>query len=114
MTTKLAALIAQMEGFNVPGSLPARQNNPGDLMHAPGETHPADAPNSIGSFSDAATGWAMLERQLTLDSAMTLRQFVETYAPPPSNNTENYLTFLCNGLQLPETTLVGDALKESA
>jgi hypothetical protein len=56
----------------------------------------------------------MLERQLTLDSAMTLRQFVETYAPPPDNNTENYLTFLCKGLQLPDTTLVSDALKELA
>lgn len=43
----LATLIAKREGFGIPGALPTRQNNPGDLRHANGESHDPADPNGI-------------------------------------------------------------------
>jgi hypothetical protein len=31
----LARLIAQEEGYGIPGAVPTRDNNPGDLHHSP-------------------------------------------------------------------------------
>lgn len=115
----LASLIAKREGFGIPGALPTRQNNPGDLMHAPGEIHPANAPNSIGSFDSIEAGWAALERQLQLFAArriqpdnhlMTIQDMVYVYAPPSSNDTADYLNFVCEGLGCGPNTTVADAL----
>jgi hypothetical protein len=111
--TLLARLVSKEEGFGVPGALPTRNHNPGDLRHAPGETHDPDAPDAIGCFDDDADGWAALERQLQLDAerGMTLAGFVDTYAPPTENNTQRYLDYLCQGLNLPPTALVSEALE---
>jgi hypothetical protein len=111
--SKLAELISQMEGFNVPGSLPNRQDNPGDLRHAPGETHPADAPNSVGSFDSPDAGWAALERQLALyaERGLTLQQAIYDFAPPTENDSGHYLDFVCTGLGCTSDTLVSDALR---
>lgn len=112
MTTKLARLIAQEEGFGIPGSIPTRRNNPGDLRHSPHSQHPGD-PNAIGTIDTVEHGWEDLERQLRLDAerGLTLRGLVEKYAPPGENDTEGYLQFLCRGLGLPETATVEEALK---
>jgi len=112
--SRLAQLIAQREGFGVPGALPTRQNNPGDLVHAPGETHVPGEPDAIGSFENAEMGWDRLERQLTLyaERGLTLRQMVSIYAPPPENDTAAYLKFLCQGLNCHADTLVSEALKQ--
>jgi len=111
--SKLAQLIGKREGFGVPGDLPTRNNNPGDLMHAPGEVHPADAPNSIGSFPTPAAGWAALERQLSLWAArgLTIAQAIETEAPPSCNDTAEYIAFICEGLPAPSTMPVAEALQ---
>ena len=108
MPTLLAQLIAKREGFGITGDLPTRQNNPGDLRHAPGEAHPADAPNSVGSFDTPAEGWAALERQLELyaQRGMTVGQAIACYAPPTENDSAEYLQFICDGLGCtPETTM---------
>lgn len=109
--TKLAQLISRMEGFGIPGAIPTLRHNPGDLEHAPDESHPDD--NPVGEFVDDETGWAMLERQLQLDASRgwTLEQLVNTYAPPPQNNPTQYLNFLCAGLGLPGTATVAQALE---
>jgi hypothetical protein len=109
----LAELIAKQEGFDVPGSVPQRQNNPGDLVHAPGETHTPGESEGVGSFATVQQGWAMLERQLQryADRGMTLAQMVNIYAPPPDNDTAAYLKFLCQGLNCSPDTLVSEALK---
>lgn len=52
--SKLAQLIAKQEGFGIPGAVPTRDNNPGDLEHAPGEVHTGSSP--IGSFATAQEG----------------------------------------------------------
>jgi hypothetical protein len=111
--SKLAQLIAQEEGFYVPGSLPNRNNNPGDLRHSPHSFHTADAPNAIGQIDTRVDGWADLEKQLTLYAQrnMTLRQAIYEFAPPSENDSAEYLGFICEGLGVPPDTTVYDALK---
>ena len=111
--TLLARLIATEEGFYVPGSLPNRNNNPGDLRHSPHSFHTADAPDAIGKIDTGVDGWADLERQLQLYAQrnMTLRDLVYEYAPPSENNTADYLAYVCKGMGMPPDTTVYDALK---
>lgn len=109
--TKLAHLIASEEGFGIPGALPTRDNNPGDLRHSPHSFHTGD-PNAIGQIPTAEEGWADLERQLELFAhrGMTLREAIYQFAPPSENNSERYLQFVCGGLGCSADTLVADAL----
>jgi hypothetical protein len=111
--SKLAELIAQEEGFNVPGSLPNRDNNPGDLRHSPHSFHTASDPNAIGQIDTPADGWADLERQLQLyaQRGLTLQQAIYEFAPPTENNSQAYLDFICQGLGVPSTTSVANALE---
>jgi hypothetical protein len=113
MMSKLAQLIGKREGFGVTGALPTRNNNPGDLMHAPGEDHPADAPNSIGSFPTPQQGWAALEEQLQrwADRGLTIAQAITLEAPPSCNDTAEYIDFICNELPAPSTMTVAQALE---
>ncbi len=110
--SKLARLIAQEEGFNVPGSLPNRDNNPGDLRHSPHSFHSGD-PNAIGQIDTPEDGWADLERQLQLFAkrGLTLQEAIYEFAPPTENDSQQYLDFICNGLGLPPTASVQEALQ---
>lgn len=109
--SKLARLIAQMEGFGKPGTVPTTHHNPGDLEHSPHSEHADGDP--IGRIDNDADGWADLERQLRLfaDHDMTLRAAIYTYAPPSENNSEGYLTFVCTQLGVTPDTQVSEALK---
>jgi len=123
--TKLAELIAKEEGYGIPGSVPTRDNNPGDLRHSPHSFHTADAPDAIGEIDTPSDGWGDLERQLRLyaERGFTLQEmiygrldaatgeYIEAYAPPNENNSAAYLTYVCTGLGVPASTLVSDALK---
>jgi hypothetical protein len=112
--SKLAHLIAQEEGFGIPGALPTRNNNPGDLRHSPHSFHTGD-PNAIGQIDTVADGWSDLERQLTLyaERGMTLQQAIYEFAPPTENDSARYLAYVCDGLGFPPSTSVADALKVS-
>jgi len=106
--TKLMRLIAQIEGFYTPGSVPNRNNNPGDLRHSPHSSHPVGKPDAIGIIDTLEHGWEDLARQINLDAkrGLTLKQFVEKFAPRSENNSQNYLNFLCKGLNcLPDIAL---------
>jgi hypothetical protein len=111
--SKLAQLIAQEEGFNVPGSIPNRSNNPGDLRHSPHSFHNAVSPDSIGQIDTPQDGWADLERQLELyaQRGLTLQQAIYEFAPPTENNSGGYLAFVCRGLGVSSDTLVSQALQ---
>jgi hypothetical protein len=108
----LAQLIAKEEGYGVPGALPTRSNNPGDLRHSPHSSHAGD-PDAIGQIDTIADGWMDLERQLQLyaDRGMTLQQAIFEFAPPTENNSQQYLNYVCQGLGCTPDTLVSDALK---
>lgn len=112
--SKLARLMAQREGDGIPGAIPTTHNNPGDLLHANGETHPANAPNSVGSFPTPEAGWNALEEQLDKFSArnLTLAQMATIYWPEPQNDTASCLKFICDGLGLPGAASVTEALEQ--
>jgi len=89
----IASAIASGEGFFVNGSLPQRDNNPGDLRAAPWLVHPVIV-DDFWKASLLAQGIAGLYHQIALDIARgyTLRQLIEAWAPASDgNNTENYV-----------------------
>jgi hypothetical protein len=110
--SKLAHLIAQEEGYGIPGALPTRDNNPGDLRHSPHSLHAGD-PDAIGQINTPENGWADLERQLQLFAhrGMSLRAAIYQFAPPSENDSERYLNFVCQGLGVSADTSVAEALK---
>ena len=116
MSSLLAQLMAKREGFGIPGDIPTRNNNPGDLEHAPGERHPADSPDSIGWFPTVKKGWKELNRQLGLFAGrnLTLQQAIDEYAPAsvPGNDPVAYVQYLCTAGGWTPTTLVSDALMD--
>lgn len=106
--SRLAQLIAQMEGFGKRGTIPTRLHNPGDLRHGPGASHSPGNPDGIGTYTSDEAGARDLQRQLTLyaERGYDLRKLIEVYAPPVENNTSQYLKFICDGLSLcPESPL---------
>jgi hypothetical protein len=111
--SKLAELIAQMEGFGIPSAQPTRKNNPGDLRHSPHSSHEGEGSNDIGIIDTPENGWADLEHQLQLYAArqMTLRAAIYAFAPPSENNTEDYLDFVCQELGMTAETPVAEALR---
>jgi hypothetical protein len=110
--SKLAHLIAQEEGFGIPGKIPTTHNNPGDLRHSPHSFHLGD-PNAIGQIDTPEDGWADLERQLQLFAkrGLTLRDAIYIFAPPAENNSERYLMYVCRGLDCNPDISVADALE---
>lgn len=76
--------------------------------------HPGD-PNAIGVIDTPSDGWADLERQLGLfaQRGLTLRQAIYEFAPPEENNSAQYLKFVCDGLGLPETATIAEALQQA-
>lgn len=101
-STRLGQLVAQMEGFNTPGSLPSRRHNPGDLRHGPHVSHVGLDPDAVGIEPSDEIGEQDMERQFHLDAdrGMDIEHFVYTYAPPSENDSANYLRFICEGLGL--------------
>ena len=87
---KLASAIASAEGYFVSGSLPARNNNPGDLREA--GSYPTF--DGFVVFKQKNAGIAALYRQICLNifRGESLRNLVYSWAPPEDhNNSENYL-----------------------
>lgn len=111
--SKLARLIAQEEGYGIPGDIPTRDNNPGDLRHSPHSFHTTAQPDAIGQIDTPADGWADLERQLQLyaQRGMTLQQAIYEFAPESENDSQAYLDFICQGLGVPSNTTVAAALE---
>jgi len=90
---RLVSAIATAEGFFTVGSVPDRNNNPGDLRAAPWIDHPV-VENGFWVASSRAAGIAGAYHQVTLDIARgcTLRQLIYKWAPPgDGNNSANYL-----------------------
>ena len=109
--SKLALLISKMEGFGKPGTVPTTHHNPGDLRHSPHSEHPED-PNAIGVIDTDEHGWEDLERQLQLYAYrnMTVKDAIYQFAPPTENNTQNYLNFICEGLNCSPDTPISKVL----
>src|SRR5271168_977193 len=113
MTTFAARLFPQREGFGITGDVPTRDNNPGDLRHAPGAMHSPGDPDGIAKFATVEDGWSALDRQLALYASrgMTVQQAVYVFAPPSENDSAASLDFICKGLGCFPTTPMSTVLK---
>ena len=124
--TRLAQLVARMEGFPLPGKIPTTHHNPADLRHSPHSTHAAGAPDAIGMIDTDQHGWEDAERQFALVAARgwTLREFVQGrldaagqleggFAPlgDGANDPPRYLAFLAAGLGVAPDTPMSEVLK---
>ena len=101
LITSLSNAIAQAEGFNVSGSIPQRQNNPGDLTSG----------GVIATYPTAQDGWNALYAQVQsmfdgtssyYNPGMTLAQVGNSYAGGDPNWANNVASAL--GVS-PDTTL---------
>jgi hypothetical protein len=94
----LLEAMARQEGFHVPGSRPARNNNPGDIEYgrftqAHGATH---GDPRFAVFPDATTGFNAM--RALLQSAylgLTVEQAMNKWAPPVENATNLYIAAVC-------------------
>jgi hypothetical protein len=86
---RVANAIAKAEGYNVPGSIPDRANNPGNLKLG-GTTI-----NGVTVYPSDDAGWSALYRQLGLIVSggsdyyslnMTIRQMGDIWAPSGDRN----------------------------
>lgn len=95
----LAKSIAQFEGFNTPGTIAARNNNPGNLRWAANQVGQESTVNGkYATFASVEEGWQALYNYIGKNSGMTLRAFIGKYAPPSENDTTGYLNFLVSKL----------------
>lgn len=100
---RLISAIATQEGFFLNGSLPRRDNNPGDLRNAPWLIHPV----VVKGFWEAASlqeGLAGLYHQVALDIARgwTLEQLISSWAPASDGNrTSEYISETARRVGIP-------------
>ncbi len=99
-------------------------NNPGNLRFV-GQQGATQGENGFAKFSSPEAGVKALESQIKLDASrgLTLQQFINKYAPPTENNTNQYLAQMTQMLGVPPTTKISNvdikrltqaiALKES-
>ena len=111
-----SAIATQERSFDLdPEVLPRKMNNPGDLRFAGqiGATPVAwQTLPPIAQFVDSKHGITALYRQVWLFVAQgkTLRQIIETWAPPSENNTSAYLANVLEWTGLPADTPILDLL----
>lgn len=97
----IATAIAQMEGWNVSGSLAQRNNNPGNLRAGKGQI---GTQNGFAVFATPQAGWDALSNQIQLDASrgLTLQQFISKYAPASDNNNpQAYAQFVSQQTGIP-------------
>lgn len=100
MPLTLIKAVAAFEGFNVPGSRPNRNNNPGDLEYHPWLSLFGGVKGSeprFAIFPSRDKGFAALQHLFTfpLYFGKSLEVAFNIYAPPVENNTNAYLEFVC-------------------
>jgi hypothetical protein len=106
--------IAREEGFYVPGTRPARNNNPGDiefgrftLAHGStgGDPRFAVFPSAFEGFA------AMRALLLSAYNGLTVAQALNKWAPPVENATNSYIANVCAWTGLtPETVLTPEII----
>jgi hypothetical protein len=112
-----ASAIAQFEGFNTPGSRPARNNNPGDLKFAGQSGATGTDSAGFAIFPDPTTGWTALYNQLNLyvtefpnDSILAIMAHYLGQSSATSDaqgNAFTYANFVAQALGVDPSTTLG-------
>lgn len=102
----MAIWIAYFEGFFKPGSIPSKNNNPGDLRSW--GSNPIQ--NGYAYFDTVRNGWIALITEIwdNIDRNLTLYEFFAGkpgvypgYAPAPENNPLEYARFISDHTGIP-------------
>jgi hypothetical protein len=106
--------IASEEGFYVPGTRPARNNNPGDIEWGRfTRAHGAICGDPrFAVFTSPDMGFACM-RVLLLSAykGLTVAQAINKWAPNVENQTNAYIANVCNWTGLtPETVLTAEII----
>ena len=111
--TTLAEAIAQMEGFNTPGTVAQRNDNPGNLRFVGQAGATGKDSKGFAIFPTAEEGWQALQAQIALDAGrgLTLTQFMGKYAPPSENDTGGYISFVSKKTGIGANDLISGFLK---
>ena len=119
LVERIAVAISEMEGFNKPGSMAQRQNNPGNLRSW-GKTPIVDG---FANFPTAAEGWSALRRQIwrNVDRGLTLYEFFggkpnvyAGYAPDADGNrSRHYAEFVAKRAGIPVNVPLNKLAKEA-
>ena len=117
----IAQAIAQMEGYNSPGSLAQRNNNPGNLRSGPGQIGTS---SGFAVFASPDDGFAALNNQIQLNASrgLTLNQFFAGlpgvyagYAPSSdANNPAQYASFVSGQTGIDPNTPLDQVLSGAA
>ena len=108
------AAIAREEGYYLPNTRPARNNNPGDIefdmfAQAHGATH-GDPRFAVFPSPDAGFQ-AMRALLRSAYMGLTVAQALNKWAPPNENATNTYIKNVCNWTGLtPETVLTAELI----
>lgn len=93
----------------MPGALPTRNNNPGDICAGQfSEAHGAeDVPGRFAVFETAEDGFAALRALLVGHyTGLTLAQAISRYAPSTENDTARYIADVCEWTGLTAETVL--------
>jgi hypothetical protein len=106
----VANTIANIEGYNVSGSLAQRNNNPGNLIYV-GQAGATQGQGGFAAFATPDAGFAALQAQISLDASRgeTVSQFITKYDPVPSE-TNNYINLFTSQLGVGPNDLLSDVI----
>lgn len=112
LINSIAIAVATAEGFYVAGSIPAQNNNPGDLkLDITGKGIGTDSHGFV-MYATAQDGWEALKKQISLmfngsgiySPTMTIQEIATHYAP--GSQAFTWATNVANALGVtPDTTL---------
>ena len=105
--------IARMEGWGKSGDIPTRDNNPGDIdagVFASSQQGFVGNAGRFARFDNAEDGFNALRNLLTMHYlGMTIESAMNKYAPPVENQTNNYITVVCELTgNTPDTVLTAE------
>lgn len=106
--------IAQFEGYNTPGTIANRQNNPGNIMFGPfAQAHGATGAGTggIAVFPDVASGQAATDALVSSYAlqGFSIQDLINKWSPPnaPGNtpeSTANYTAAVASAAGVPAST----------
>lgn len=90
-----------------------RNNNPVNLRYAKQKEATGSDVDGFAVFPTPEAGWRAAHHQIDLDRKryLTLEKFINKFAPPNENDTENYIEFIVKELDIPRDRLLLDISK---
>jgi hypothetical protein len=85
-----------------------KNNNPVNLRYAGQKEATGKDDKGFAVFPDGPAGWRAAHGQIKLDAdrGLSIKQFINKFAPPSENDTGFYIRFICDQLKIEPDTAV--------